>query len=139
MSKNDLELQSRFKKGCEKGQFQVYHIELEDLSDIEILERRKNLGKGELSSIAFANRTRQAFLTDDQKARKLAEQVMDKKMVQTIPQLCGWLFYTGRLLDYDKDTIVQEHKKLGRPLAKYIEEMYIKALEYKLVSQTSVD
>lgn len=111
-----------------------YHISIEDLQDIEILQKRKNLSKGELSSIVFAKKTRQALLTDDQGARKLAEQVMDKKSVQTTPHLFGWLFYADFLRDGDKDRIIKEHKDFKRPLAKYFSEMYVKALEFKLAN-----
>lgn len=136
ISEEEIELQNRFKKESEKGQFKNYHITIEDLQDIEILEKRKNLSKGELSSIVFARKTRQAFLTDDRGAKKLAEQIMDEKMVQTTPHLFGWLFYTDFLRDGDKDKIIKEHKSFNRPLAKYFDQIYLKALEYKLAHRT---
>jgi len=132
ISDEEIELQSRLRKEMAKGQFINYHISIEDLQDIEILQKRKNLSKGELSSIVFARKNRQALLTDDQGARKLAEQVMDKKSVQTTPHLLGWLFYADFLRDGDKDKIIEEHIFFKRPLAKYFRETYIKALECKL-------
>ncbi|MDF5724128.1 MAG: XRE family transcriptional regulator, partial [Rhizonema sp. PD37] len=69
--------------------------------DVEILQKRMNLSKGELTSIVFAKKTRQAFLTDDQKARKLASKVMQSDQVQTMPHLLGWLFFVSYLNDND--------------------------------------
>lgn len=117
-----------------KGKFQSHHISIEDLQDIEVLENRKRLSKGELSSIVFSKKIRQAFLTDDQGARKLAEKMLEKSMVQTTPQLFGWLFYSGYLSDGDKDKIISDHKEFNRPLSQYFNEMYLKALELKLAS-----
>ncbi len=91
-SNSDNVLQGILTKEIDKGKFPIHHISIEDLQEIEILENRKKLSKGELSSIVFAKKIRQAFLTDDQGARKLAETILDKKMVQTTPQLFGWLF-----------------------------------------------
>lgn len=118
-----------------RGQFKAYPLELEDLAEVEILERRRKLGKGELSSIAFAKRTRQAFLTDDQAARKLASQVLGISQVQTTPHLVGWLFFLGHFSDSDKETIIREHSATGRPLGAFFEEMYVLALQYRLYSR----
>lgn len=131
----ELKLQERFRKEKENGCFKEYHIGLEDLQDIEILEKRQRLSKGELSSIVFAKRTNQAFLTDDQGARILASQIMDEKMVQTIPQLFGWLIFSGILCDLDKDIIIEEHNEFERPLAKYFNKAYEMALEAQLVER----
>ncbi len=141
-NKTDEEMELRRRLTCEikKGQFKSYHLEIEDLQEIEILEQRKKLGKGELSSIAFAKRTRQAFLTDDDKARKLAEKVMERKSVQTTPHLLGWLFYRNLLSDSEKEAIINEHnkfriKKWGN-LEKHFEVMYERSLKYRLMSRT---
>jgi len=45
---------------------------IEDLQSISVLESRKCLGEGELSSIAFAMKIRLAVITDDRKALELA-------------------------------------------------------------------
>lgn len=137
ISNEDLELQRRLKQERKRGQFQDYHLEMDDLLEVELLERRRNLGKGELSSIAFARRTRQAFLTDDQKARRLAEQVMETRMVQTTPYLLGWLFYIGILMDHDMDRIIEEHESLEKriPLTGFFEAIYMRSLEYKLLAR----
>jgi predicted nucleic acid-binding protein len=71
------------------------HIDLEDLQEVEILAQRRNLSKGELSAIAFARRTGQAILTDDQKARRLAETALASQYAQTVPHLAAWLLYEG--------------------------------------------
>jgi predicted nucleic acid-binding protein len=131
-SEEDFELQRRFRRERKKGHFDKYHISIEDLQDVEILENRKKLSKGELSSIVFAKKTQQAFITDDQGARRLAEQVIEKTKVQTTPHLFGWLIYSGLLSDSDKDEIIKEHKLNGRPLEEYFKEIYLKALQLKL-------
>lgn len=110
----------------------MFHIGLEDLNDIEILETRRRLSKGELSSMVFARRTQQALITDDQGARKLASRCMQADRVQTTPHLFGWLIYSGILGDLDKDEVIREHISFARPLEKYFIQIYMKALEYKL-------
>jgi hypothetical protein len=117
------------------GQFKSYGIDLEDLQDVAILRNRKRLSLGELSSIAFANKTRQAFLTDDQKARRLAEEVLQPDQVQTTPHLFGWMLFAGALHDSDKDEVIREHSAMKRPLARLFEAMYLWALEQRLKSQ----
>jgi len=131
---SDIKLQKILTKEIEKGRFPIHHISIEDLQDIEALENRKRLSKGELSSIVFAKKIRQAFLTDDQGARKLAEMILKNNLVQTTPQLFGWLFFTGQLTDGDKDIIIDNHKECNRPLSRYFNEMYLKALELRLAS-----
>lgn len=133
----ELELQQRLIFEREKnGQFKDYHIDIEDLQEIDILRKRKNLDKGELSSIVFAKKTRQAFLTDEKDARHLAEQVMSEGMVQTTPHLLGWLFYRNVLVDCDKIQIIQEHSKFRKEkrgnLSSFFKIMYERAYEYQL-------
>lgn len=131
----DRELQRRLRAARESGQFQAYSLDVEDLQDIEVLERRRKLSKGELAAIAFAKKTRQAFLTDDQGARKLAASFMNPAFVQTTPHLAGWLFFGGRLCDSDLDEIVAEHERLGRPLARFLREMYLEAMRCRLLAR----
>lgn len=88
----ELELQERFREKVEDRIIKHYHLDIEDLQEVEILRKRKNLSKGELASIAFAKKTKQAFLTDDDKAEKLARSIMNRLLVQTTPHLLGWLF-----------------------------------------------
>ena len=67
-------------------------------------------------------KTRQAFLTDDQKARKLGEEFMGSPGPQTTPHLVGWLFFHGHLIDQDKADVIEEHESMKRPLSKYFEK-----------------
>lgn len=133
-SPEKAELQSRFRAEQAKGHFPTFHLDLDDLQEVEVLRNRKRLSMGELSSIAFAKKTRQAFLTDDQKARRLAGDVMDISLVQTTPRLFGWLMFTRHLTDADKHDVVEEHKRFGRPLAKWFEETYLDALRFRLTA-----
>jgi hypothetical protein len=119
---------------AQKNDFKSYPLDITDLQTIEILENRKRLGKGELSSIAFALKTRQAFLTDDQKARNLAKQVLQDKMSQTTPHLVGWLFFHSHLTDSDKSIVIREHTDMERPLARYFEDMYLEACRCRLMA-----
>lgn len=131
--KHDQELQRRLKAAIQLKEIVPYSIDIGDLQEVIVLENRKRVSKGELSSIAFAKKTRQAFLTDDQGARKLAEQSLDRGMVQTTPHLFGWLFFAGRLIDGDKRTVIDQHNEVGRPLEKHFDEIYGTALSYRLM------
>lgn len=131
----DSKLQIRLKEAIEEGQFKSYDLDIEDLQEIEILKKRKNLGKGELASIAFAKKINQAFLTDDQPARKLAEQVMlNYRFVQTTPHLLGRLFFINFLADNELLFIIEEHQQHKRQLADFFREMYQKASHYRSIS-----
>jgi predicted nucleic acid-binding protein len=133
----DEELQQRLKRKLQLKEIQPYSIDIADLQDVMVLESRKRVSKGELSSIAFAKKTRQAFMTDDQGARKLAENSLDMGMVQTTPHLFGWLLFTGKLVDSDKNAIVEQHNEVGRPLQPHFEEMYRTALSFRLMASVS--
>lgn len=125
-------LQKRLRHEQSKGDFKAYRLSIEDLQDTGVLENRLRLGKGELSSIALAKKINQAFLTDDQKARKFAEGIMTG-MVQTTPHLFGWLFFTGRLTDGDKSMIITDHKALEGDLSPYFEAIYTESLRCQLM------
>lgn len=127
----DIELQKRLRQAIQDGKIKSCTLELEDLQEIALLQKRKNLGKGELSSIAFAKKINQAFLTDDIKAKKLAEDVIARNLVQTTPHLLGWLFFTNFLSDIDLNPIIDEHRNYDRPLAQHFVEMYQRALDYR--------
>jgi len=132
LSSEDAELRRRLLASIQTGQFKTYHINIEDLQDVAALQGGRRISKGELSSIVFAKRVGQAFLTDDQKARRLAEGVLDVARVQSTPQLFGWLCHQGALTDSDKATVISEHESMRRPLTRYFEEMYLRALELRL-------
>lgn len=133
ISDKDEELMKRLRVELGNKQMIQYQISIEDLQNIEILENRMKLSKGELSSIVFAKKTRQAFLTDDQAARKLAYHIIDDSMVQTTPQLLGWVVYVGEINDSSVEQIISEHKSYNRPLEKYFREVFDKALELRLL------
>ncbi len=133
VSSTDVELQNRL-RSLDTRDLMTCDLEIADLQTVGILEQRKNLGKGELSSIAFAMRTGLAFLTDDQKARKLALEVLAQQLVQTTPHLVGWLFFHSHLTDGDKTALIADHKAMNRPLVKCFEEMYMEALRCRLMA-----
>jgi len=131
------ELQRRLRHEVQSGRVVACSIEIEDLQDVEALEKRKRVSKGELSSIVFAKKTKQAFMTDDEKAANLARAMMPVDKVQTTPHLLGWLYFTGRLLDADKGTILAELEGLNRNLQRQIEAAYNEALRCRLIAQTT--
>jgi hypothetical protein len=133
--RNDNELRSRLRTEQANGQFTVYASDIEDLQTIALLQGRKRLGKGELSSIAFAMKHRQAILTDDQKARRLATDA-GHISVQTTPHLFGWLVFIGLLGDHDKSVVIAEHRELDGILTKYFEDAYLLALRWRLTDRT---
>jgi hypothetical protein len=133
----DEELKLRLRRETDSNRIGAYSLDVADLQEVEVLENRHRLSKGELASIAFAKKTRQAFLTDDQKARRLAEAVLADRMTQTTPHLFGWLFFTCRLSDGDKDAIISEHEKLSRPLRPHFESMYLEALRCRCLAQAA--
>lgn len=127
----DIELQDLLRQEMKNGRFKNYHLDIEDLQEIDVLQKRKNLGKGELASIAFAKKTYQAFLTDDRGARNLAEEVLTHHMVQTTAHLLGWLFFYNFLSDSDLNQIIDEHKKYNGKLETYFRVMYERALDFR--------
>jgi len=127
----DEELKSRLAKEQTSGRFPASSCDLEDLQDIVLLQNRKRLGKGELSTIAFAMKYRQAVLTDDQKAKKLAA-AAGHRAVQTTPHLFSWLIFTRCLVDADKDVVIREHRAVERPLGDHLESAYKLALQCQL-------
>ena len=98
---------------------------------MKVLESRKKLGKGELSSLALAMRIGQAFITDDMKARRLATEAGHDR-TQTTAHLFGWLIFVSRLTDHDKVIVIREHEELGRPLRPHLEKAYEMALQCRL-------
>ena len=125
---SDTELMSRLRKEQANSNFTAFSCDLNDLETL--LEQRQRLGKGEISTIAFAMKFRQAVLTDDQKARRLATDSGHEE-VQTTPHLFSWLIYNRWLADSDKDTVIAQHRDLDGILEKYLEDAYILALQYR--------
>jgi hypothetical protein len=129
-------LMDRLRAEQRRGVFQAHSCGIEDLQAIELLEMRKKLGKGELSSIAFAMKIRQGFITDDRKAWQLAKD-SGHPHAQTTPHLFSWLIFTGRLGDCDKDIVIAQHVDAGRHIARHLETAYEIALQCRLNSTVS--
>ena len=122
--KTEEDLKSKLNDLLIKKEISCYSLSISDLQEVELLNSRKKLGLGELSSIAFAKSTNQCFLTDDQKARKLAKEVLGKNMVQTTPHLLGWLLANYFLSENDLDLIIKEHNYNKRPLEPYFRAIH---------------
>lgn len=131
--KEDIILQDKLKDQLRRASIQTYSLSISDLQEVELLQERKKLGLGELSSIAFAKRTKQAIITDDQKARKLSKEVLGPISTQTTPHLFGWLLYHQHLSDSDLSLIIQEHKFHDRPLEKFFNEVYLHCMHIRLM------
>lgn len=127
----ETELIRRLAQEQGSGGFAAHSCDIGDLQAIKLLEARKRLGKGELSSIAFAMKIGQAVITDDVKARKLAED-SGHALTQTTPHLFSWLIFKGRLGDSDKGTVIAQHEAMERPLAPHFETAYDMALQCRL-------
>ena len=123
----DKELVGRLQRAQRGGAFKAYETTIDDLQRVAQLEQRKRLGKGELSTIAFAMKINQAVMTDDQKARRLAQDV-GHPLVQTTPYLYAWLIFTRRLSEADKSAIIQQHEEMGQILRPHFEDAHEKAL-----------
>jgi hypothetical protein len=126
------ELHQRLRNAKKSGDFQVHSVAVEDLIDDDVLSKRQHIGKGELSSMVFARKTRQALLTDDQRARKLAIGLLDAAKVQTTPHLAGWLFFVRQLIDGDLAGVISEHDAVERPLAKHFQAAHEHAMRARL-------
>lgn len=127
----ETELMQRLAQEQGRGGFAAHSCDIGDLQAIKLLESRKRLGKGELSSIAFAIKIGHAVITDDMKARKLAED-SGHALTQTTPHLFSWLIFAGRLGDSDMGTVIAQHKAMERPLAPHFETAYEMALQCRL-------
>lgn len=127
-SEAEAELMRRLAQEQGRGGFSAHSCDIDDLQAIKLLESRKRLGKGELSSIAFAMKIGQAVITDDMKARKLAKD-SGHAHIQTTPHLFSWLIFKGRLGDSDKATVIEQHKAMDRPLGPHFETAYEMALQ----------
>jgi len=129
----EAELMRRLTQEQARGGIAAHSCDIGDLQAIKLLESRKKLGKGELSSIAFAMKINQAVITDDMKARKLAED-SGHALTQTTPHLFSWLIFKGRLGDSDKPIVIAQHQSMERPLAPHFEKAYEMALQCRLNS-----
>jgi hypothetical protein len=131
----DKILVKRFNDACKNNSLKKCVLTIEDLQDSIILNNRHKFGYGELSSLVFAIKTNQAFMTDDQAACKLASQIAPKCVIQTTPHLLAFLFFNNELGDLDVDNIIKEHKTFDRGLEKYFCEAYEESCRCKLNSK----
>ena len=123
----DAEIQKRLIRHQKNKRFTSHGISIADLQDASIVRYSQQLGIGEMSSIAFSKKINQAFLTDDQKARRIAKDILGEGMVQTTPLIVGWLFYEAIFSDGDLNTLITEHVSFNRPLEKYFRIVYHEA------------
>jgi hypothetical protein len=130
-----VELQSRLHQKLANGSIKSHAIDVEDLQDVEVLRNRKRISNGELSVIVFARKTRQAVMTDDIKAQKLARSELDANMTQSTPHLFAWLYFRGRLNDADKDTVVSDLKGFGRSLQPHLDNLHFEAQRCRMMSK----
>ena len=121
------ELQRRLRGRIANGSIQWHPIDIEDLQELEILRNRKRVSVGELSVIIFARKTRQAVLTDDIGAQKLARQELGAALVQSTPHLFAWLYFNSQMNDADKDQIVTDLQSLGRSLHPHLNVYHTEA------------
>lgn len=128
------ELQKRLNVKISNGKIQWHPIEIEDLQEFEILRNRKRLSAGELSVIIFARKTRQAVLTDDIGAQKLARQELGAHLVQSTPHLFAWLYFNSHMSDSDKEQIVADLKSLGRSLQPHLDEYHTEAQRCRAIA-----
>jgi hypothetical protein len=77
--------------------------------------------------IIFARKTRQAVLTDDVGAQKLARRELDAELVQSTPHLFAWLYFNSHMCDSDKDQIVADLRSFGRSLQPHLDEYHAEA------------
>lgn len=133
---SEIKLQERLKTARQAGQFKEYALEVADLQDVDILAQRQNLSKGEIAAIAFAKKTNQAFLTDDQGARKLAATALERSKIQTTPHLLGWLVFTDSISDEGVAVVISEHNEMERPLSVYFDSMHKEALRCRAMDTT---
>jgi hypothetical protein len=131
LSAAETELMRRLTQEQTRGGFAAHSCDIGDLQSIKLLESRKSLGKGELSTIAFAMKIGQAVITDDRKARRLAED-SGHALAQTTPHLFSWLIFKGHIGDSDKFTVIAQHRSMERPLAPHFEKAYELALQCRL-------
>jgi hypothetical protein len=131
------ELQKRLKRKLDSGSIRCHPIDIEDLQDFEVLKNRKKLSTGELSVVVFARKTRQAVLTDDIGAQKLARRELGADLVQSTPHLFAWLYFNSRVNDSDKDQIVSDLLSLGRSLQPHLDEFHTEAQRCRAIANQS--
>jgi hypothetical protein len=135
----DKRLKSRLAEERKQGQFIDYHLDIDDLQEVEILQNRRRLSKGELSTLAFAKKTTQAVLTDDRKAWRLAREYLSSGQSQSVPHLLGWLFFDGVLADHEIEIVKNEHQETQGTMGSHFQAAYEEALRCKLVASKRLE
>ena len=133
----DLEIRRRLRAARAQGLFPDHELTVEDLQEAAILRLRRRLGAGELSAIALAKRFRIGFQTDDDRAEKLAVDVLARDRVQTTPHVLGWLLFHGHVGDDHVTTIIQEHTAAGRNIATRFRGMQSEAMRIRAMTETA--
>lgn len=133
----DAELRERLARARGRAQFGDYPLSVEDLQEVDLLQRRKRLGKGELATIALAKRLNLGAQTDDDRGEKLAIAVLSLARVQTTPHVLGWLFFHGHLQDHELKVVVDEHEAVGRNMSARFRSAYHQALHARLLASTT--
>lgn len=125
----DHELKRRLRQEQAAGRFETHPCTIDDLQAIGLLADRRALGIGELSSIAFALKIRQGFLSDDRKAFDLA---IDRGVAatQNVPEMLEWLVFTGGMSDAEALGAIEEHKAMARSLAAQLNAARQRAIAY---------
>jgi predicted nucleic acid-binding protein len=115
----------------------LFPVQESDLNDLLQISRSAplKLSSGELSCIAIAYQiTTMAFMSDDRRACKYAEDVL-RLIVETTPKLYAWLHYYRHLTDGDHSEVIAEHERFERrPLTPFFNEAYEAALQHRLMS-----
>lgn len=137
MTSVDIELMERLRTERATGMFGASKLHIDDLQDVDVLNARMKLGKGELSSLVFAKKSGLAFMTDDQRARRVGEQILMPTRVQTTPHLFGWLFFTGALDPCEREDLICEHELLGGKLRPHLQASYDEAMRCLLMTRAA--
>jgi hypothetical protein len=132
-----VELQNRLYNKIAAARIQFHSIDLEDLQEFEVLRNRKRVSSGELSVIIFARKTRQAVLTDDIGAQKLARRELGAELVQSTPHLFAWLYFNSHMNDWDKDQIVIDLQLLGQSLQPHLNDFHSEAQRCRALANQS--
>jgi hypothetical protein len=136
-TEGDLAIRQRLREARTKGSFREHDLSVEDLQEAALLRLRKRLGAGELSTIALAKRFGIGVQTDDDRAEKLAAEVLGDARVQTTPHILGWMFFHGVLADHQLGVVVEEHHSVGRNLGERFKEAHVEACRVRLLTRTS--
>jgi len=133
----DFKIRQRLRDARAKGSFGEHALSVEDLQEVALLQLRKRVGAGELSTIALAKRFGIGMQTDDDRAEKFAAEILGDSRVQTTPHILGWMFFHGLLADHQLGVVVEEHLEVGGSLRERFEEAHVEACRARLLAQSS--